>query len=107
MSCFELIEAAETLAALPRPTDADREAARRWYASALGRFAQKRRLELEMSVATAAELSGIELSEWYALEAGWVPEDRMILVSVAGTLSVRWTDLSLLAFFSQAAHTRS
>ena len=46
----------------------------------------------------------MELSEWYALESGWVPEDRMVLVSIAGALSVRWTNLSLCAFFSRTAY---
>ena len=103
MHCLDVIQAAEKLAAMPRPTEAEREAARRWYASALARYVQKRRQELELSVAAAAELSGMELSEWHALEAGWVPEDRMVLVSIAGALAVRWTNLSLLAYFSQEA----
>ena len=101
---MDVVRATQTLAARPRPTEAEREAGRRWYAMALARYAQKRREELELSVATAAELAGLELSQWYALESGWLPEDVMVLDAIAGALSVSWTDLSLVAFFSGLAH---
>jgi hypothetical protein len=101
---MKVIEAARVLQSLPPLSQAEREASRRWYASTLARFTQRRRLDLGLSVATAAELAGLELSEWFALEAGWVPEDLMVLSSVAGTLETRWTDLVSLAFWSSSAH---
>ena len=37
------------------------------------RNVRQRRQELGLSVQRAAQLSGMETSEWYAMEAGWVP----------------------------------
>ena len=68
-----------------------------WYASALGRFVQQRRTDLGMTIAEAAELSGLDLSYWTALEAGWVPQDRNQLRSIAETLEVMDIQITLLA----------
>lgn len=68
-----------------------------WYASALGRFVQQRRTDMGMTVAEAAELSGMELFQWAALEAGWIPSDRDLLYSVAATLEVIDAQITLLA----------
>ena len=46
-----------------------------------------RREELGLSIERAAQLSGMVVSEWYALEAGWVPDDESgLLRAIAGTL---------------------
>lgn len=50
-----------------------------------------------MTVARAAELSGLELSEWYALETGWVPEDRKVHHAIADTLQVDISNIGILA----------
>ena len=50
-----------------------------------------------MTVARAAELSGLALSEWYALEAGWVPEDRKVHHAIADTLQVDISNIGILA----------
>ena len=51
------------------------------------RCVRRRREELGLSVERAAELSGMELSDWYALEAGWVPsQESGLLDAIAGTL---------------------
>ena len=68
-----------------------------WYASALGRFVQQRRTDLSMTIAEAAELSGLDLSYWAALEEGWVPQDRSQLRSIAETLEVMDIQINLLA----------
>ena len=48
---------------------------------------RRRREELGLSVKRAAELSGMETSDWYALEAGWVPTvESGLLDSIAATL---------------------
>jgi len=48
---------------------------------------RRRREELGLSVKRAAQLSGMETSDWYALEAGWVPSVESGLVdAIAGTL---------------------
>ncbi len=105
MSDCEIIHAAEALAAMPQPTETDRGASRRWYATALARFTERRRQELGLSVAEAAELSGLELSQWCALETGWVPDDLSTLRAIAGALEVRWTDFAMLAFWSCCAQS--
>lgn len=66
----------------------------------MGRYASKRREELGITLARAAELSGLELSEWCALESGWIPEDMNTIRAVAGTLRIDWKDLSFLACFA-------
>ena len=50
-----------------------------------------------MTVARAAELSGLALSEWGALEAGWVPEDRKVHHAIAGALQVDLSNIGILA----------
>ena len=42
----------------------------------LARSVRQRREQLGLSVQRAAELSGMVVSDWYALEAGWVPDDE-------------------------------
>jgi hypothetical protein len=53
-----------------------------------------------MDESGAAELSGMELSQWCALEDGWVPGDQATLHSIATTLQVRWADYSILALLA-------
>jgi hypothetical protein len=53
-----------------------------------------------MTLARAAELSGLELSEWCSLESGWIPEDMDTIRSIAGTLRIDWKDLLFLACFT-------
>ena len=76
------------------------ESRRAWWASGFGRYTTKRREELGMTLARAAELSGLELSEWCSLESGWVPEDMDVIRSIAGTLRINWKDLLFLACFT-------
>ncbi len=62
------------------------------WISALARYTRKRR----------AELAGLEMSEWAALESGWVPnpDDIALIRSIAGTLEVSWVDFSFLALMA-------
>ncbi len=75
------------------------------WATCLARYTAKRRQELNLTVAQAAELSGLQLSEWYGLEAGWVPEHLGTLRAIAGTLQVRWQDYHMMAFFAMLGQT--
>ena len=53
----------------------------------LARNVRQRRQELGLSVKHAAQLSGMGASDWYALEAGWVPSvESRLLDAIAGTL---------------------
>ncbi len=67
------------------------------WITALARFTITRRAELGLSVSQAAELSGLHISEWYALEDGWAPESLDALRAIAGTLQVPWTEYSTLS----------
>jgi transcriptional regulator with XRE-family HTH domain len=66
------------------------------------RSVRQRRLQLGLSVQQAAELSGMVVSDWYALEAGWVPTvESGLLESIAGTLQVSHLELPLVAEISR------
>lgn len=79
-----------------------RTADRVWYAHILARYARERRLQLGLTVERAAELSGLQMCTWAAMEDAWVPPDSMIR-AIAETLEVRWPDLLLLAFFARSS----
>jgi len=84
------------LASLPA-TEATRQSDRAWLASSLARYVVHHRRELDLTVAQAATLSGMELSEWLALEAGWVPGDRKVHHAIAGALQVDISNIGILA----------
>jgi hypothetical protein len=53
----------------------------------LARSIRHRRAELGFSIERAAHLTGIEPSQWQALEAGWVPDlESGLLEAIAETL---------------------
>ncbi len=70
------------------------------YASALGRYIHDRRLELGLTVAEAAELTGMEFCHWAALEGGWVPQDDNLIRSIAATLEVVNAQIAILAMIA-------
>ena len=78
------------------------------WISALARYTRKRREELGLSLERAAELAGLEVSEWAALESGWVPnpDDIALIRSIAGTLEVSWVDFSFLALMAACQQHR-
>lgn len=80
-----------------------RAADRLWQASAFARYARKRRIQLDLTVERAAELSGINLCHWAALESGWIPQDQAVVRAIAETLETSWPDLNLLALFARSA----
>ena len=67
----------------------------------LARSVRRRREQLGLSVQRAAELSGMVVSDWYALEAGWVPDDESQLRAVAGALETGYLNLSFIAEISR------
>jgi transcriptional regulator with XRE-family HTH domain len=73
------------------------------WGGGLTRYIRQRRQELGLTQQRAAELAGLELSQWFALEAGWapdMPEAMDLLQAIAGTLETSWADLSFLAFMA-------
>jgi len=66
------------------------------------RCVRRRREQLGLSVKRAAELSGMELSDWYVLEAGWVPsQDSGLVDAIAGTLESGHIQISFIAEISR------
>jgi len=79
------------------------------WGAGLTRYIRQRRQELELTQEGAAELAGMELSQWYALESGWVPdmpEGMDMLRAIAGTLETSWADLSFLALMADLGALR-
>ncbi|MGB9109216.1 MAG: helix-turn-helix transcriptional regulator [Telluria sp.] len=72
------------------------------WAMLLARSVRQRRQHLGLSVERAAELSGMEVSDWYALEAGWVPSvESGLLDAIAGTLEACHILFPLMAEISR------
>ena len=83
-------------------SDVDFSAPRMGWASDLARYTRRRRQELGLSLERAAKLAGLELSQWCALESGWVPDpnDFAGIEAIAATLQVSWVDYSFLAMMA-------
>ena len=86
-----------------------RRAHQLWMGHSLARFTVKRREDIGMTLDEAAALSGLELSQWVALEIGWVPEEANLRRAIAATLQVDYTWYSLVAtissFSQQSSHS--
>ena len=78
------------------------EQTRLHYAFALGRYVERRRRELNMLIERAAELAGIEFSQWCGLEQGWVPTDDNTISAIAEVLEVSRTQIVVLAMVARA-----
>jgi hypothetical protein len=64
---------------------------------------RRRQGELGLSIERAAQLCGIEPSQWQALEAGWVPDlESGLLEAIAGTLEVSFPCVLFVADVSGA-----
>ena len=75
-------------------------------ALALANTVQRRRQNLGMSVERAADLAGMQVSEWCALESGcWVPGTVTVLRAVADTLELGYLLLAFLAEISEYNQT--
>ena len=72
------------------------------YAEMFGESVRQRRLELGISIPEAADLSGINMWQWAAMEYGlWIPEDGPVMRSIAGTLEADYLALSFWALVSR------
>jgi transcriptional regulator with XRE-family HTH domain len=69
-------------------------------ALALANTIQRRRQNLQMSVERAADLAGMTVSQWFALEGGWVPGFD-VLRAIAETLELGYMQLTFLAEVSK------
>jgi hypothetical protein len=76
---------------------------RRAWCQIFGGMVQDRREAIGRSVEEAAQLSGMESSEWAAIEAGHIPADPARLRSMADALEVRFDHMALLVYLCQGA----
>jgi transcriptional regulator with XRE-family HTH domain len=87
------------------PTTAS-DGARILWARAFARYIYLQRRALGLTLAQAAELSGMQACAWIAMEEGsFVPEDLNVIRSIEGTLEVSrgWLDtIGLIARFQQS-----
>lgn len=101
------------LAPAQQPTETDSliaSAHRRppFDALSMARYVRRRRLQIGLTVAVAAALAGMELSQWDALEGGWIPpENDPRLHAIAETLEVCWAQIDLGAALTRAAASES
>lgn len=72
------------------------------YAEIFGESVRQRRLELGISIPEAADLAGISMWQWAAMEfALWFPEDGPVMRSIADTLEADYSALSFWATVSR------
>jgi transcriptional regulator with XRE-family HTH domain len=74
---------------------------RQFWARIFGKAIEENRLARGLSIEDAAQLAGMEISEWAAIEAGVVPQTEAELRSIAGTLEIgydRMLNLVLLCW---------
>ena len=79
------------------------------WGGGLTRYIRQRREELGLTQERAAQLAGMQLSQWCALESGWVPdmpEGMDMIQAIAGTLETSWADLSFLALMADLGMLR-
>ena len=75
---------------MQEPPSADPRLRAAWM---LSYYVGRRRAILHLTVEAAARLCGLELSQWYALESGWVPEDPLDIQAIAVTLQAPEEDI--------------
>jgi protein-disulfide isomerase-like protein with CxxC motif len=102
MKNLDIIHAAQALAAMPAAAIPSKEQTRLHYAFSLARYVEGRRRELNMLIQRAAELAGIEFSEWCGLEQGWVPSAENTISAIAETLEVSRVQIVVLAMVARA-----
>jgi transcriptional regulator with XRE-family HTH domain len=75
---------------------------RQAFGRLFGSCIEKTRQACGRSVEEAARLSGMEMSEWAAIEAGRVPDPGQ-LHPMSDALGLRYDKIALLAFICQGA----
>ena len=64
---------------------------------------QAARTEADMSIAEAAELAGMEISEWMAIEDGHVPQDMSRLRSMAAAMEISFEKIESMLLLCRDA----
>ena len=68
-----------------------------------GSFIQQTRKKADLSIEQAACLSGMEVSEWTAIEDGYVPQDINRLRAMAGAMEIRFDQIAMLVLLCRDA----
>ena len=76
---------------------------RRVWGQMFGRLIQGVRQTAGCSIEETAQLAGMEVSEWEAIEAGYVPTDTGRLRAMAGSVEISWEQMARLALFCRQA----
>ena len=76
---------------------------RRFWAGIFAKAILHTRQECGLSVEEAAQLAGMEASEWAAIEAGSVPQTTAQLHAMAGTLEISYERLVNLVLLCRDA----
>jgi len=79
---------------------------RAFYSHLFARLVRDRRRFLRLTVAQAAELTGITTGAWIAIEAGFVPE-RKLIRTLSETLEVRTGDLLMASIMSRLSQEQA
>ena len=79
------------------------ELRRQIWGRMFGRGIRENRQNAGLSIEEAARLSGMEVSEWTAIEDGYVPQTTAQLRSIAGTLEVSYDRLLNLVLLCREA----
>ncbi len=82
--------------------DDPQAASRESWGRLFGACIEKTREACGRSLEEAARLSGMETSEWAAIEAGYVPDPRQ-LHPMSDALGLRHDKIAMLAFLCQGA----
>jgi len=77
----------------PLPSTYQPELRRQVWGRMFGLGIQSARNEAGLSIEEAAHLAGIEVSEWMAIEEGYVPQETNQLRSMAAALEVSYDKL--------------
>jgi transcriptional regulator with XRE-family HTH domain len=68
-----------------------------------GRSICETRRSVGLSLEEAARLSGMQVSEWLAIEAGYAPQDVNRLRAVAGAMETSFDRIAMAALLCQEA----
>jgi len=76
---------------------------RQMWGRLFGLGIRENRQKIGLSIEEAARLSGMEASEWTAIEDGYVPQTAAQLHSIAGTLEISYDRLLSLVLLCREA----
>jgi hypothetical protein len=68
----------------------------------LAAYVEYRRQQIGLTIVDAAKLAGMAISEWFALESGWIPDDTALLHTISGTLMISADRIALFAMISRS-----